>query len=295
LDRTADFGLEYTSLMDFSISSAAPHELLPALRLLFPVEPRLPDLRIDTSGLFVVRDASGAIRGAIMGQSMPGALGLAWAPCAELDELADKLVVTVCVWLRRRGVKVCQAFSTTGEMRLMAPLARHSFRKATQLVTLRCAIGGEVIPNSLTFESISPPFTAPCRAMFLSTHEGTLDCPELNFGRAPEELLAEFIEMGLDTTWHVARRDELPVGVAILTTGVAEREVELAYLGVAPGFRGRGLGRELLEFARSEAARRGASSLAVSVDERNWPALKLYRRNGFYETNQREVWLAHFF
>lgn len=281
--------------MCFSIGSCAPHELLPALRLLLPVETRLPDLQFDSSGLFVVRNASGAIRGAIMGQSMPGALGLVWAPRAEFDELADKLVVTACDWFRRRGVKVCQAFSTTDEMHLMAPLARHNFRKTTQLVTLRCAIGGETISNSLTFESISPPFTAPCRAMFLSTHEGTLDCPELNLGRAPEELLAEFIEMGPDTTWYVARRDELPMGVAILTTCVAESEAELAYLGIAPGLRGRGLGRELLEFARAEAARLGASSLAVSVDERNWPALKLYRRNGFYETNRREVWLAHFF
>jgi ribosomal protein S18 acetylase RimI-like enzyme len=131
--------------------------------------------------------------------------------------------------------------------------------------------------------------------MFLSTHEGTLDCPELNLGRDPEELLEEFIEMTSGTTWHLARRGEQPVGVAMLSPSMAESEAELAYLGIVPSLRGYGLGRELLTFAGTEAARRGASSLAVSVDERNWPALKLYRRNGFYEINRREVWLAHFF
>src|SRR5262245_59625362 len=168
--------------MCFSIVPCAPHELLPALRLLLPVKTHLPDLQFDSSGLFVVRDANGAIRGAIMGQSMPGALGLVWAPRVESDELVDKLVATSCDWFRRRGVKVCQAFSTTEETLLMAPLERHGFRKTTQLVTLRCSIGAEVIPNALTFESISPPFTASCRAVFLSTHEGSLDCPELNLG-----------------------------------------------------------------------------------------------------------------
>jgi GNAT superfamily N-acetyltransferase len=267
---------------------------LAALRLLFPVEPQLSESLLDCAGLFVARDARGAIRGAIMGQSMPGALGLVWAPRVEIDELADTLVETACDWFRRRSVKICQAFSTTDEGHLMAPLARRGFRKTTQLIELRCAIGGKLISTTLGFESVSPPFTAPCRALFLSTHEGSLDCPELNLGRDSEELLAELVEMDHDTTWHVARRDERPIGAVILTSGVAESEAELAYLGVAPALRGHGFGGELLEFARAEAARRGASSLAVSVDERNWPALKLYRRNGFHETNRREVWLAHF-
>ena len=79
----------------------------------------------------------------------------------------------------------------------------------------------------------------------------------------------------------------------MLTTGAEPSEVELAYLGVVPSARGRGLGRELMAFALSEAAHRGASSVTVSVDSRNELALRLYQRGGFVEMDRREVWLAH--
>ena len=163
-----------------------------------------------------------------MGQSMPGALGLVWPPRAEIDELADKLVGTACDWFRRCGVKVCQAFSTADEMTLMAPFSHHGFRNTAQLITLRCAIDGEVSQEfSRVRDRISPPFTAPSCPCILSTHEGTLDCPELNLGRTPDELLAEFARWVPDTTWHLARRDELPIGIAILTTVSMTRKAKL--------------------------------------------------------------------
>jgi len=80
----------------------------------------------------------------------------------------------------------------------------------------------------------------------------------------------------------------------ILSPAATEYEVELAYLGVVPDYRGGGLGENLLTAARLEATRRGANALSVSVDIRNWPALQLYRRCGFLETDRRDVWLAHF-
>jgi ribosomal protein S18 acetylase RimI-like enzyme len=175
----------------------------------------------------------------------------------------------------------------------MAPFARHGFRHITQLVTLHCAISGETERSSLEFDLEQPPFSAPCRDLLLATHAATLDCPELNFGRTPDDLLAEFLEAAPGTTWHLARRDRVPVGIVILSPAATEGEVDLAYLGVAPSLRGCGLGENLLTFARSEAARRGASSMSVSVDNRNWPALQLYLRNGFVESELRDVWLVH--
>jgi ribosomal protein S18 acetylase RimI-like enzyme len=107
-------------------------------------------------------------------------------------------------------------------------------------------------------------------------------------------LLAEFSEHSGNTSWHFAYRNELPVGIAILAPGAKENEVELAFLGVMPEARGHGLSGNLLTFAMGEAARRQADSICVSVDERNWPALQLYRRHGFAEMERRGVWLAHF-
>jgi mycothiol synthase len=277
-----------------SACPAAPHELLPALRLVFPLDGELPADAVDSAGVFVVRDAAGTVRGAAVVQAMTGALALAWPPRAETADLADSLAAAACGWLRARGVKVCQAFATPAETLSLAPLERHGFRRVTDLVSLRGELGADRPRPRLGFTPESPPFSDPFRATLLGTHEATLDCPELNGDRTPDELLAGFADPAPGTTWHLAREGGEPVGVVTLAPGGAGRDLELAYLGVVPGVRGRGLGSELLAFARAEAAGRGAAALTTSVDARNGPALKLYRRNGFVETDRRGVWLAHF-
>ena len=229
-----------------------------------------------------------------MVQPMISAVGLAWPPCAASPEVADALVAAACDWLRGRGVKVCQSFATNGEQWKMLPLERNGFQRVTQLVSLRRDhLSTTAVKRALAFAPESPPFTNDFRAATLATHEGTLDCPELNGARTDQELLAGFTEPLPGVAWFLARQGESPVGVVMLTAGAEPSEIELAYLGVVPAARGRGLGRELMAFALSEAAQRGASSVIVSVDSRNELALRLYQRGGFIETDRREVWLAH--
>ena len=63
---------------------------------------------LDPAGLFVARDEHGAVRGAMLVQSLSGALGLAWPPRAEPGRdrpAAEDAVVTAArAWLRSRGV-----------------------------------------------------------------------------------------------------------------------------------------------------------------------------------------------
>src|SRR5438067_1561439 len=70
---------------------------------------------LDPAGLFVARDEHGAVRGAMLVQPLPGALGLAWPPRAEAGGdrgvVEDAVVSAACGWLRSRGVKVCQVFA----------------------------------------------------------------------------------------------------------------------------------------------------------------------------------------
>jgi ribosomal protein S18 acetylase RimI-like enzyme len=280
--------------MSQAVSAAAQHELLPALRLLFSggIDKTHEDL--DHSGVFVFRGPDGAIRGAILAQVMAGALGLLRPPRSSSDDQADELVGAATKWLRDRGVKVCQAFCASGELPLLEPLARNGFRHVTELVSLRCVLGGETPKSSFETQAERPPFTEAFRAVLLSTHEGTLDCPELNLGRTSDELLADFTDLPSGTTWYLARRNELPAGAAILAPGTRENELELAYLGVVPECRGAGFAGILLTFVVNEAARRLASSLTVGVDIRNRAALQLYRGRGFTEIDRCGVWLAHF-
>ena len=57
--------------------------------------------------------------------------------------------------------------------------------------------------------------------------------------------------------------------------------LEVNGLAVDPGKRGRGIGRRLMEDAKLEAARRGASKLTLRVLAPNAPARRLYEACGF--------------
>ncbi len=253
----------------------------------------------DPAGLFVARDSAGRVCGAALAQVMPGALGLLWPPSGESPEAEDALVAAACDWLRERGVKVCQAFPSADEMTEMAPLERAGFRHITQLVFLRRDVDRPQ-PSDL----LSPPArccpwtrepTPELLRVLLATHDGTLDCPELNGGRTPAELLDGFRQERPTNCawWHTIDEGGEPVGVLLLDAGSEPLTLDVSYLGVVPAVRGRGIGATVLRFAHSIAAASGYATLSLSVDARNTPALRLYRRHGFVETDCREVWLTH--
>jgi ribosomal protein S18 acetylase RimI-like enzyme len=52
-------------------------------------------------------------------------------------------------------------------------------------------------------------------------------------------------------------------------------------LALLPGFRSRGVGKEMLSIAREQAHQRGFGTLSLLVFEQNKGAVKLYERNGF--------------
>jgi ribosomal-protein-alanine N-acetyltransferase len=79
---------------------------------------------------------------------------------------------------------------------------------------------------------------------------------------------------------------------------VASDEAEILTLAVAPGARGKGLGRALLNAAIAEAQRRGAKAIFLEVGRDNPAALALYAalrfanvgsRKGYYEGRDASV------
>jgi mycothiol synthase len=299
-----------------AVSPATPDEVTAACRALY-AHLRGPDrdaralrcrdmLRsgeIDPTGLFVARGDGGAVRGAMLVQPLPGALGLAWPPRAEpgRDQTATEaaLAAAACGWLRSRGVKVCQSFAPETERPDMAPLERAGFRRVTSVVHLRREIDPGRDPfdpraSPLTIEPFAPEAEAEFTAALLATHDGSLDCPELTGTRTPAELLDAF--RGSLTMkppwWFLVRRTGEPVGVVLFEAGTEPGVLELSYLGLAPAARGRGWAGWLVRFAAGLAARDGNRALTLSVDARNGPALRLYHGHGFREYDRRDVYLA---
>jgi mycothiol synthase len=297
--------------MRFSVSPVSGNELGAACRLLAGLRPPgdraaaaeryrglFSSKELDVAGLFVARDEEQVLRGAIVVQTMPGALGLAWPPVTanrrSRPVIEDMLVEQACRWLQSRSVKVCQAFAGEVEREGMSALERHGFRRVTELVDFRSEISSAPEPASdLAFERVDAVNRSRFEAMLLETFEGSLDCPEATGARTDAELLESY---GASTArrvhWFLVHRRDQPIGVVLLDRSDGGPSIELTYLGLAPIFRGFGLGGELVKFALLCARKAGAKSMVLSVDARNHPALRLYQTHGFEASGSRHVFLA---
>ena len=75
------------------------------------------------------------------------------------------------------------------------------------------------------------------------------------------------------------------VGVAVCFFGIstfkARPLLNIHDLAVLPGYRGRGVGRALLNAVEDHARRRGCCKLTLEVQDDNAPARTLYQRFGF--------------
>jgi ribosomal protein S18 acetylase RimI-like enzyme len=302
----------------FPVESARPEELEPALRLIFrQFSPEGCDGRvrralalidegeIPRDGILTVRRA-GRLLGAMVCVPLAGASGLVWPPQAVEGDgrVEDSLVRAALVWLRARGAHLVEALLLPAEQGFAAPLLRNGFRCITRLSYLRRpvsdndAVGGEDDPPGprLTCEPYGEATRAAFHETLLRSYEQTLDCPELNGVRSVEEIITGHKAQGVydPARWWLAREHGRPVAVLILTEMAEWASWDVAYVGVVPEARGRGVGRALLARAFRTAAKARAGRITLAVDERNEPARRLYDRLGFEPFDERDVYLALF-
>jgi ribosomal-protein-alanine N-acetyltransferase len=96
-----------------------------------------------------------------------------------------------------------------------------------------------------------------------------------------ESMLAE-----RNTLSHRLRLGRKTIGFAV--SRMAADEAEILSIAVAPGYRGRGLSRELLLTHLGHLAGRGVRAIFLEVEENNQPARRLYERTGFTVVGRRE-------
>ena len=86
----------------------------------------------------------------------------------------------------------------------------------------------------------------------------------------------------------VGHCSRLGVGlIGFILSRIAAGEAEILSVAVAPGFRGRGLSRPLLDLHLRRLAGLGVHAIFLEVGETNKPAGRLYRKAGFYEVGRR--------
>lgn len=256
---------------------------------------------LDPEGLLVERGPEGLL-GAVVCLPVAGAGALIWPPRSLPDDgptaREDRLVRQAVRWLRGKGAKLAQALLPPAEILLAAPLERNGFSHVTHLWYLCRHLDPFTpppdAPELLTFQPFDPLQPAVFRRTLLRTYEDSLDCPEVNGVRTIDEVIAGHQAQGRfdPHRWWVALREGDPVGVLLLVELPEGGDWEVAYMGLVPEARRRGLGRQLLAKALGEAGAAGVRRVVLSVDGRNLPAERLYHRLGFESFDRREVYLA---
>jgi len=125
----------------------------------------------------------------------------------------------------------------------------------------------------------------------LASYEQTRDCPGLLGRREVTDIVDGHMAAGRfrPDLWEAYYLGDDPVGVLLLNEVPPSDALELVYLGIAVPWRGRGLGKRLVRYALGQAVRCGRSRLILAVDERNEPALRLYRGLGFRTTGRKHA------
>ncbi|MCY2930333.1 MAG: GNAT family N-acetyltransferase [Planctomycetota bacterium] len=261
----------------------------------------LARLRMDGAMLFwACREASPVAAAAILPSA--GNVGmLLLSPLRGGGVDADALAATVAAAgaeSLQRGAAFVQALADPGAHGESEVLARAGMTHAATLAYMRLDLRAGALPpapaiGGLGWHSGLDFGDDRLSAVIAASYEQSLDCPGILGVRTRQEVLAGHRANGTyrRECWWVATIDGQDAGCILVNDSVPPGGGEVAYLGVAAGFRRRGLGRCLLEKAAFQAIRRGSRYLALAVDEHNAPAVALYRGAGFSLTHRRAVWV----
>ncbi len=241
--------------------------------------------------------------GAALAVESPGKTALVFFSSPESDSAArGSLLVSALRELvrtaRRRSLRLLEALLVPNDSVRAGVLADVGFGYLTQLYYHRRPLSSKTSetesPSGLQWVAYEPRHEPLFRRAAELSYVQTQDCPELTDVRSSADILAGHRAAGGDpfSLWCVALRDGEPVGILLLAPISHVRMLEIVYLGVAQPARGTGVADALLGRALRIARERGDTGLALAVDGRNQPALRLYRRWNFVETMRRDAWIA---
>lgn len=109
-------------------------------------------------------------------------------------------------------------------------------------------------------------------------------------GEHPEDYFDKHLaKVGLEQLW-VAEHNAKVVGLVGLMSGLYG-EVEIEPLIVSRAYRGKGVGKQLIQTVIAEARRRGLHSLNVSPVARNVGTLKFLYKLGFKNLGQIQLFI----
>lgn len=244
-------------------------------------------------GLFIAR-CRGQIVAATWVQSAPGNTALLWPPDFA-SPAAPELMRFVDSILNRWRVPLAQMIigsESVVDLDLLALAGFHYLVDLDYLALENTKFETNWPDGKLYFEPQAANHSPRLQNILLKSYEGTLDCPQLNDVRDPEDVIASYEAQGkyAEDNWFLVQLDRQDVGVLILAEHDRGNVLELVYMGIIPAMRGRSLGREVLRHAIRRAVDIRAERLVLAVDTQNAPAQEMYRRAGFALWDRRTVY-----
>lgn len=227
-------------------------------------------------------------------QLQPGRAATVCPARTVLDEdpsTAERVLIEVLKGLARHPVRLAYAIVdgvANNDERLLRACG---FDRLAALLYLVCPADRfpSSIPHSLlAFDPCGPAQQERLRHVVAATYEDTLDCPALNGIRDIGDVLEGYGVSQADPALLLAvRSGPDDVGCLLLADYPDFGNLELAYMGLVKGARGRGWGRLIVAHAKWLAAQLGRERLVVAVDETNGPAMAMYELAGFDAWDRR--------
>ncbi|MBX3443730.1 MAG: GNAT family N-acetyltransferase [Planctomyces sp.] len=249
----------------------------------------------------LIAHRDGDVVGTIGVVPQPHGIGLIFPPQVvggEEQAPVERLLIQGAVErLRLQGVALAQVVLADAERELAARFGECGFRRlTTALILERELLGlaaGAPPSGALRARACDPERDrADLVRLIERIGVGSLDCPELDpFRPAAAQLDGHRAACagGASAWWTYAVEGTL-AGAAFCAVFPETQTCELLFFGVAPEFRGRGLGRGVLEHVCAVAAGERLH-LRAAVDSRNSYARSAYAAAGFRESDSVEIWV----
>jgi mycothiol synthase len=254
---------------------------------------------LDPQGIWIAIDGTG-IAGCMIAIAIHRA-AVIWPPRCRISSIEpaiieNKLVHCVVEHLQKTGNRIAHCLLMPEEESSGESLLRNGFQLVTRLLYLRhyLELSADELAKAetLTYCTASEANVTELETVVSATYVDSQDCPELNHVRSAADFLASHrtAKEHDPKLWWIAFNEDEPVGVILLNQTESDT-FDLAYLGVVPHARKRGIGRELVRKALFEAKAAGMLSVTLALDQRNELARNLYYRAGFELFDERVVFL----
>ncbi|GAA4423074.1 GNAT family N-acetyltransferase [Bremerella cremea] len=231
--------------------------------------------------------------------NQPGRIATIWGPGrlpSESECTVDTLLREAIEKATEQGCHLIQSLVGADNPGAGELLSRGGFRPITILDTLQAysdEFYAEAPSQELQWTVCEDRRDPSYVDLVAQTYVDSLDCPELDGLREIEDVLDGYFATSGQSTeyWFQLHHRGVPAGVLILAHHQDANQLELIYFGLVPAVRGRKLGGEVLRLVIDIARQLDCQSVVTGADQRNLPALSLYRRFGFHQVDSKQLYL----